>query len=165
MNLFSLPLLPYMSRDETKDEKTVNYIIEKTTAELENRHGLYKAGSGIAGINIIEELYIAFSIYKPLSKEQARELILDCSKVFINNINNNSAIQTQLIKHPFPIENIRITIVIHNSDGSSIFHPYICVVSLEDGEIVFNTKDRDVEFGYKTEEVETYEEDLKLSQY
>jgi hypothetical protein len=164
LTLFSMPLLSYMSRGKTKDEKIVNYIIEKTTIELEHNFGLYKVGDGIAGIDIIKEIYIALSIDSPLNKNQARELMVNSAQIFIKNINNNKQIQPYLITSPFQIKNIEIDICCYYPNRERVYFPLVHNVSLLDGEIIFRTKDQNKEFGYKTEEVETYEEALKLVQ-
>ena len=81
--------------------------------------------------------------------DQARELLVDCVELFLAEINSNEKMRPYLFNQPFSVEDIGITIFIHDEKGKKLFDPYISVVSLDWGKVSFRTNDPDKEYTYK----------------
>lgn len=155
-----------MSEDYTEPEyvRQAYYIINKTGKKLERRHNMTVVGTGGRMMNCVELMRLAFNINKPLSKEESRKIILDCTSEFLREINSDQEIRPYLVQFPFRVENINISIFTHDEQGRNLYDPDITVVLIDNGEITYLTDDRENKYRFKSEYVESYEDALKLTQ-
>ena len=148
---------------EDKDIRIANGIIKKTSKELEEKYSMYTVGTGMSAMYEIKNLSVEFQINKVFDKERAREIIVDCAQIFLKNVNENEKIRKYLIQYPFTAENIEIAIFSKYPDGKIVYYPIICVVSLEDGNVVYRTQEENKNV-YKTKEKETFEDAVRIIQ-
>jgi len=135
-------------------------VIDETAKILKKKYGINPCGIGMRGH--FEELGIDFQVSKPLSKEQARVMLVDCIKIFLEKINSTEKIKPYLKNYPFNEQNISITFFIQDQDGRDLFDPQICIAKWTSFEVTFRTNDPENIYRYKTTEKETHEEALAL---
>ena len=146
-------------------EELSNQILAKVGNELIEKYSLSLNGFGGSIHDGIRSMSLMFSIQKPLSKSEARKLLIECMLHLLDRVNSDEEIRPYLEEYPFPYKGADITIFIKNFSGKALYYPEIHSVSAYDnGRIYFHTKDINERYGYKTEESETFEEALEIVQ-
>ena len=108
-------------------------------------------------------IHVSLSLPKVLSKDECRELIVECVEQYLKDINADTDLKQYLSQSPFTYNNLRIIIFMTRSNGSDIPYPDICIVSLDKGFVIYDAHDPDDINRYKSTE-ESYEEALKMVQ-
>ncbi|MFT4551700.1 MAG: hypothetical protein ACI9S8_000316 [Chlamydiales bacterium] len=158
-------IIPSCSGDshQLSEKESFGYKIIGTTAKvLEKRYKLQVIGSGASMPDMVRSLNIHFRIDRPIEKLEARKIIVDCASELIKNMNNSEVIRPYLQNYPVTSQNIEVTLFSYYPDGSRVYFPLVHSVAVRRGGIAFFTKDPEHEFGYKTEEYETFEEALEI---
>jgi len=137
-------------------------VIEETSKNLEKKYGLRPAGFGMDGK--FEYLEITFEINRPLSKKEAREIVLLSTNEFLKIINAKKELKKYLKNHPFDYKNAGIVIHIRGVKNEELFDPNLCLASSTKSGVRFYTNDPKDSFKYKEKIIETHEEALKLLQ-
>ena len=151
-----------MAKDYPVDQRVVNPLMGKAAKYFEHKYHMNPIGIGISMPNgIVKRLGIEFQVQKPLSKQEAREILIACANELLSMINNNKEIRPYLRNFPFTLKNVGIGIFIANQDGSDVYHPDICVASISNGELTYDTRDKNNRYSYKSTTTESYEEALK----
>lgn len=147
-----------------KKEHIVNEVVQECGTKFALKHQLVPSGSGGAMMYKIKDLSLAFHIYRPLSRDEARAILLDCAREVIETVHQNEKIQTYLMPGGFNEKSVRIQIYIHpNRKRNS--HPDIGVCSYHFGNLSYDTRYPDkARWGYQSSESETYEDALALHQ-
>jgi len=157
---FTHALFP--DRDEVpKPDQIALDIIDETSELLKKKYGINPCGIGMSGK--FEHLSIDFKVYRSLSKEQARMILVDCVGIFLSQINHCAQIRPHLKPYPFTNKNVGITLFISEPGDKSIYHPAISVASWSSEGVHFRTLDPDKFFGYKEKQNETHAEALALA--
>lgn len=136
----------------------VYQIINETSLELSKKYLLRPIGLGVN--KGYEYLEISFQIFEPLSKDEARIILLDSVRIFIENVNNSNKLKPYLKKNPYSIEEVGIVIYIRGKNNEDLVHPRISIASLTRGELRFSTNDPENLMKFKERTKETYEEAL-----
>jgi hypothetical protein len=151
--------------DEKKHAKVFYGTLGKVSKFIEKKYKLTCIGSGGKAFGgPITKFSLSFDIRAPLSREQLRKLLIDCSKDFLAIVNTDKEVQPYLAQKPFTLENIEITIFNHDINGRTTFDPVIIVARISEGILNFRTNDPDKKYAYKENYKETYEEAVKLIQ-
>jgi hypothetical protein len=130
--------------------------------KLSKRHNMEVIGvtGGLAGrVNV---LGLSFEIIGPLTKEQLREILIDCVEEFMTAINANERLRPHLKNYPFTPKEIEIELYIKGEKRRDLFDPEIRVAVATHGSLRYHTTAKDNPFGYKSEFMEDYEEALKI---
>ncbi len=145
--------------DKPEHVKQADKILEVTSKELEKKYNLSLSVVGGSMMKEIKILSLGFSSQETLDMNQARELIMSCAKIFLNNINTSTEIRPYLYNFPATEKNIEIEIYfqIH---GVAVKAPKIAVVDLSHGKVVYNNKYERLEEIHR----ESYEEAMKIVQ-
>ena len=162
--IFSYASSPFYNKSEVPsipetDMKALK-ILEQTSEILKNKFGLQPCGYGMKGK--FEYLEISFDIYRPLSKEEAREIVIDSTYIFLEQINTTEELKKHLKEYPFTFKNAGIVIYIQGNKKEELFHPNICTAACTASGLRFYTNDPDDPFKYKETTEETHEEALAL---
>lgn len=170
---FTIPILcgilffskkPYEPTCDTPNSiELASKIKEKICDQISERYQIDCIGSGGSSPGgIIGLISLRFQIHHALTKPEASIILVDCMESLLKAINNDDKIRPCLKNFPFTEKNIDIAIFSKNVDGSEVFHPFLRVASASNGNLFYHTKDPLMEFGYKSQDVESYEEALKI---
>jgi len=143
-----------------ESDKIALNIIDQTINILSPKYDMDPIGFGMNGK--FEHLSIEFQIFRPLKKDEARVMLMDCVEVFLNNINSNEAIRPHLKDYPFTYKNVGIVFYIRDKNHEKFFHPNISVARYSTGRVFFRTNDLEKKYQYKETYEETHEEALEL---
>jgi len=135
-------------------------IIDQTTNELEKKYHIHSCGIGMSGK--FKYVCIEFQIFKELTKDESRAMLLDCIEIFLEKINANEKIRKYLVTYPFTKKNVGICFYIRNRNKEETFHPEICVTEWSARGVTFYTRDPEKKYGYKEILEETHEEAIEL---
>lgn len=149
--------------EETRSEKVIlaQEMLKVCAATLSKRHQLSQSGSGGAMMYEVKDLFLAFHIYRSLSRDEARAMLLDCAQEVIETVNHNERIQKYLLPGGFNEKSVQIQIYIHPNHKRNS-HPDIGVCAYNFGKLRYHSNDPDNSLRYKTSELETYSEALAL---
>ncbi|MCH9631870.1 MAG: hypothetical protein S4CHLAM6_01880 [Chlamydiae bacterium] len=134
-------------------EQMMNYCAKA----LSERHQMLQCGDGGAMMYEIEDLFLAFTIYRQLSKEEARAILIDCAHEVISSVNQCPEIQKYLLPGGFTEKSVQIQIYIKPNKQDN-YYPDLGVCSYNFGKLAFSTYDDEKPYGYKTDEEEMYQE-------
>lgn len=102
----------------SQKELAVSQVIKKAFVQLKNEKNLYPFGTAGRMMNQIKMLGLSLHYYEPIDIEQARELLVYSTTLFLKMINDNEQIRPYLQNYPFTSENIQIRIYLQMPDGS-----------------------------------------------
>jgi hypothetical protein len=122
----------------------------------------YLSGSGMMENGKMRMTSLSFSIPKPLTKNDARRLIVACVQEYLQIINQDEEVRPALQHFPFKVENVELTIYSKLPDGRAMGDPFIGDVSCINKQIYYNTNNPANEYRYKFREEESFEEALKI---
>lgn len=143
--------------------KLAHHAMAKVAKTLNQRYQLKFIGfSERAESNLYREIGLRLQISRVLSKEEGRAILIDSVKELLYELNGNPDLQEYLEPFPFTPDNVNIAIFVQLADGKTVYYPNILIFSLQDGKIEYDTKIPEKEFGYYTEEKETWEEALQI---
>jgi hypothetical protein len=145
------------SSDDQKagDEKEAYNVIGQASKILYEKYGFISTGAGGSMYDKVRSLSLRLRTKEPMNKDTARAFLVNSALDFLEIINNDKEIRPYLIKYPATLENVDVAIFSKDSN----YYPLIAVVSTyPEDTINFATKDKDQEFGYKTEEDEPFAE-------
>ncbi len=145
--------------DPSDKEKITNEIMKKAAIKIRKETGLIPCGTGGQMMNQIKMLYLAFDCREPVDVNRARELLVAVVQEFSAEINGDERIRPYLVKFPFEPKNIKIDIFIRNRNGIDFGEGTICVVSADNGILIYDAHDANK--NYNTLHQETYEEALQ----
>jgi hypothetical protein len=138
-------------------------LLHKLSKKMERQFNMSVIGSnvGMPG-GVIQLLGLEFQIYKKLTKDEARKILIECSREFLIEINRDENIRNNLKNYPFTDKNIEITLYIYEPSRESIYYPDIDTAAMNQGRLKFTTTDKENIHVYKTREYELFDEALKI---
>ena len=148
-----------------KNQALMGNIINSSIKQLSNRYGIVAIGGGGGekeGKSWLKS--VSFHLYRKLTKEEARILLIEIVELFLHNINNNKEITPYLYDHPFTYRNLEFAVFFYNKDRSDFYHPDIGLISLTPrGTVSFVTYAPGALCEYASDVEETYEEAYKIA--
>jgi hypothetical protein len=152
------------SYEQSTQSKIVYKIIGEKSKLLAKRHKMCAIGDSVGmPSGVVHMLGGSFQKEKVRSLSEARRIIVDSGNEFLRAVNANEKLKPFLIKSPFTIENIRISIYLE-ANGFDITGNRLAVIGLSKGRIYYNYEGKVESRGYSKEIEETYEEALKKIQ-
>ena len=159
----SMLLFQACNTNELKPDEQLAYEINfKVSESLEKKYNIHFMGVRLGGPEKIDLMGMIFQMKNRLTKDECRELIVNCIEEYLASINGNAEFQKYLFKSPFPARNIEISIFIETKDGKDVFYPDISVVGILRGKIYYRSDDPENHYRYKSDEEEPYEEALRI---
>ena len=146
-------------RPQTRMAYEINF---KVSESLEKKYNIHFMGVRLGGPEKIDLMGMIFQMKNRLTKEECRELIVNCTEEYLTAINENAEFQKYLFQSPFPIKNIEIDIHIETEDGKDIYYPDISLVGIIRGKVDYLSDDPENPYKYKSKEEEPYEEALRI---
>ena len=125
-----------------------------TVKELHDRFGLIPIGQGGGAMNVIQLHSVDFYTTKIYSIEEARELVVDATEIFLKNINQCREARPFLAEYPFSPKRINLTFfvpekIIQNPNQISLFE-------VKDGNVIYSVTPQNEKL-WKTVFKEPYE--------
>ena len=144
--------------------KIADDIMIKASKRLAEKHGLHFCGISGGMMGCVKLMGVTYQLNRAMEKNEARTVVVNCVQEILADINQNEPVRKYLQVYPFDAYHLEVTIFFSTADYGNLYHPDLKVVSVYDGKISYVTKDPDKEFGYKTEEEESFEDAVKIVQ-
>lgn len=112
-------------------------LIQKFSDDLDDEEGLSYTTSLELGKDKIREISLFYSGKKSLDVSQARVLIIKVVNEFLDDVNANHYLKSDLYEHPFPEDRLDITIFFRGKDGKYAKSPKVAQVSFHKGIVSF----------------------------
>lgn len=141
----------------------IGQVLKRTNKACTKRHKMSAGGFGNEAMYKIKGLTLLFNMDRQLSKDEIREVLVDCAHEMIKNVHECEGIQKYLLPEGFSEKNVRVIIALRDK-RKTIVHPNICVASFNKGKIDYSTQSIDDEFNYKETTEETYQEAIAILQ-
>ncbi len=149
--------------NRTESEKLARRAMHKTAVILEKRHQMKFIGWSEGGDeHYYNNVGLNFKVFRVLSKEEGRIMLIDGVEELVKEFNATPELQPFLNPAPFMPSNVKMHIYDYQPDGGKLYYPNIVVFSAYDGKVQYSTKIPEKEFGYYTQDEETYEEALNI---
>jgi hypothetical protein len=148
--------------DDSPHIKIAGKLMKKVSTKLEKKYKFKLVGVKQAMLRCVNLMGFRFQIFRAVEKKEARAMVVDCLQEFLKEVNENKEIRPYLKNYPFDIKDLEVIIFIGTPDYGTFYHPNLAVVSAYMGKIRYSTKDPFDKYNYKSEEVETFEEAVKI---
>jgi hypothetical protein len=119
-------------------------------------------GEGGSFYDCVRELFLAFEIQGPLTKDRLRNILIHSVEECLSAVNNNEEIRPYLIVYPFTPQEIEIVLYVKSKRREDIYDPNIGVASARKGELEYMITDKTDTFKYKSIVSESYDEALRI---
>lgn len=137
----------------------IRYEVAK---KLAKEFHMEPVGEGGSFYDCVRELFLAFEIQGPLTKDQLRNILVYSVEECLSAVNNNEEIRPYLIVYPFTPQEIEIVLYVKGKRGGDIYDPDIGVASERQGKLEYMITDKTDTFKYKLTDTESYEDALKI---
>ncbi len=149
--------IPTLKANDTK-RKAFREIVGKIISKFEKKYDLYAYATGSQNVNGIKQIRLGFFKYHPMTLEECRDIMVKCLIEFEDIINSDRNAKKYSIAYPNPLDNVSMSIIIANVDGSDILHPEIESVSYYQYQLDYTTLDPENPFDDQLIIEEPYEE-------
>jgi len=147
----------------SREEELAFQIRSKVAHKLVAKYDMKMIGfSAAMPEGVINNLGLLFQVFRVLTIEEAREILVDGVQEFLSEINSNEEIRPYLKVYPFTPKNITIDVYVSGSKGEDVYDPNIEAAIVSRGKLWYATKDKNQKYGYKSEYEESFEEAVKL---
>lgn len=141
----------------TPKERCLGKILSATAKELKREEGLRLCGQGGSATSDgkTTELSLSFQIFRPLTQDEARPLVIKSARTLRDQINSHSCAEAYFAHFPANEDDISVDIFIRDADGRGTVLPYMRVASYGNGMLRYKgdlTEDNMGEFDYKESE-------------
>jgi len=143
-------------------DKIVDNIMSRASKRLVKKHNLRLIGIHEGMIGCVKMMGFSFQVFRPISKNEARAMVVDSVQDFLTDINQDEKIRQYLEVYPFDANHVEIMIFIKTPDFGTYYYPNLCVVTASRGNIRYSTNDPENKNRYKTEETESFADAVKL---
>jgi hypothetical protein len=169
ISIFSIFLIIFSGCSYSSFEYKENIIIGRITQEvadqMKREHGMHLIGGGGGEDHGLCMLGLSFVIYRPIEKDETRQLIVKTAEIFLEKINSSQDLRPFLRDYPFTTKNIQIFYSSYKSEKLDLtFDPYITGGYLDENGITYLTNDPKDENHFNNRYIEPYEEALKIVQ-
>lgn len=100
-------------------------------------------GSSKGAGNTLKQLTYGFDICQPLSKDEARGLLIGIIETFLYVVNHDEFSKPWFYSYPFNFDSLEVVVFIQDRDGNQLSHPSISIVEIEKGKVKFRTREYD----------------------
>lgn len=167
LRLISMGILFLLSSCIFRDERSEHVkIAEKLrgqiSREIQQKFHVTQIGSGGGMRDTVNLICLAFDYRNPtMTQDEARELIVPILQLFLQRINENEEIRPYLKNYPFLIDNIEVSIIIHDYEGRILVDPSVAIVSSCLGDVSYAILHPEGLYKEKNKYRETYAEAIE----
>ena len=158
---FGVPLKAEVKQDYVK---IADDLLIKSSKRLAQKHGLHFCGISGGMMGCVKLMGVTYQLNRAMKKNEARAVIVNCVQEILADINQNEPIRKYLQVYPFDPYHLEVSIFFSTTDHGKLFYPDLSVVTAYNGIIDYATNDPDDKFKYKTQEVESFEDAVKIVQ-
>ena len=130
--------------------------------KLSKKHHMTVVGITGGLARCVNVLGLRFDIQGPLTKEQIRNILIDCVEEFLTTINLNEKLRPHLKQFPFTAKEIDIGLFIVDNHKHEIFDPCIGTATAVAGKLRYYSVSKDDLFTLKQVAEEDYDTALQL---
>lgn len=155
------------SVEDKAENEAYDKIISEATQYLHHHYEMEVSGLGSGTTEDNQRIIIVnFDIFKSLTKEEIRQLVVDTTEKFIEIANSNELIRPYLTNFPFTYKNLKLFFISYLSreNKETPLEPYFSDAYLSNGNIIYLTSDPDNIYKFNSRTIERYEEALKILQ-
>jgi hypothetical protein len=142
--------------------KRAEKIMNKTMERLAKKHDMSPSGTTGGMIDTVNIVGFSFQKLEVLSKDEAREIVVDCAEELLRAFNEDEKIRPHLRDYPFTTENIKVSVFLKTSDYDRIYYPDFSVARVSSGRVVFSASEEGKVQLLTYKEEEPYEEALSI---
>lgn len=107
-------------------------------------------------------LGLDFNICGPITKDEARSLLISMSEDFMNEFRSDQKLLSYMPDPNITVHNINIGLYIYDKYGYSTKDPDLSVATVHDGHLKFSVLGENECLPYKSREMETFEEAKRI---
>ena len=122
--------------------KVADAIRSEVGDRLEVRHKMTIVAEYGALFDKINELGFRFQATGPKTKEELREILIDCTEELVNAVNQTEGISQHLGSYPFTFDKVDIGIFLDDDQGYEVRHPFYGVVTISQGRLYYYTDEK-----------------------
>lgn len=155
---------PMQASEPVSYDKIALKLIKNASLRITKKHHISHIGTKVAMMDCVEFMGLHFQANRRLSKDEARNIVVNGARDFLADINQNEEIRKYLEIYPFDLQHIEIVIFINTPDNGTSYHPDLAVVAARRNKVTYATNDPQNEYKYKLEEEESFEDAVKILQ-
>ena len=127
-----------------KDYSEIAHAITLRTAkQLEKEKGMKLVGTSGGMIDQVNSLGMHLYYYSPQETPEARKLALFVVDKFLHNINSDEKVRPYLNNYPFKVEDLEIFLYFRHPNRFEIKPRKICNIVIDNGQLTFNTRNKE----------------------
>lgn len=134
-----------MQRDpyKTEEDAAIDKILNNYATWVEQKYNIEPISTTVSMPNgILKIMGVEFQTYRLLTKQEAREIIVNSSQKLLSMINSEPRLQDCLVVRPFGIKNITMAIFINDANGNKVSDPIISIIGFDNGYLEYQTVNR-----------------------
>jgi len=159
LTFFGVPLKAQVTQDYVK---IADDLLIKSSKRLAKKHGLRFCGISGGMMNCIKLMGVTYQLNRAMEKNEARTVVVNCVQEILADINQDESLRKDLQVYPFDAKHVKIVIFLSTYDYGDLYYPDLSVIAARHGELTYFTHDSEHEFKYKTREVESFEDAVKI---
>lgn len=161
----SLPLHLLSGERVSKDYSAMSgAAVRQAERVIFEKYGLQATAMGGGAMTVVDKVTLGVESNKPMSLEEGRRLLIACSKILLQSINEMRPLRPYLFEYPFPVDRISFYVYISPEAEKQLPKNAPTIFSLMKGKIRFyNCPDSfDTPASLEPLHVETYQEALEI---
>jgi len=141
--MFHLGSMSKLEKPTQRSEanREVHTILDNTAAKLSKRHKICPIGITIHMPFELRKLGLSFEVLGPLTPEELRPILVDCTRELVHAVNSNEVLRPNLKVYPFTPNQIEITLFMVDRHHRSFMPPQISSAGLRSGTIDYTSSD------------------------
>lgn len=119
-------------------EEVLDQFFESFVKDVKNQFGLYCHYIGGQLADDIESIGGSFTLYQPVNKEQARQLLVSVTEMLLKGLNDQKELEPYFKEHPFTSNRIKFRISFRTNRNGYFYETSIKDVIFENDEIEYD---------------------------
>lgn len=136
-------------------------LMSEVNSRIQSEFGVSLVGTKTHMPDLVRELGATFRINRPLSKDEARAMVIKFAQIYLHALNENVELRPYLVHYPMSPSSINILLYCYHPDGRKVCDPYPNGTALSQGELAFYVREPNNDLQYKEITREPYESALE----
>jgi hypothetical protein len=90
--------------------------------EVCRRFDVTPGGQGGGGMDVIRSFSYMFDVFHPITKEEARRIIVECGEIFLKKTSENRAARPYFIEYPMGIDRVSFAFFVYDPKTHKVCH-------------------------------------------